>query len=273
MKSKRFFSAVVASALILNTIAVTAGAEEPQLTEAGDTLRAGITQNGITYEVLEDGTLGVKKADEIITKAVIPETVNGEIVDAIVSMAFKDCDSLTFVTIPNSVKTIGEWAFGGCSGLTSVSIPNSVVSIDQEAFLYCTGLTFVTIPDSVTYIGKNVFDHCHDLKDVYYTGTEQQWEKLLTDNEWDGRIAYGDYFNPAYFTPTVHFNSDGPSAEAKPADPRYDINGDNSVTISDVITLLRKVTGGETDSAYDVNGDGVVNINDVLQLLRIVVKG
>ena len=52
-----------------------------------------------------------------------------------------------------------------------------------------------------------------------------------------------------------------------------DINGDNSVNISDVTALLGKIVGGGTDPAYDVNGDGVVNIADVIQLLKVVVGG
>ena len=40
--------------------------------------------------------------------------------------AFYECSSLTSVTIPNSVTSIGGYAFEWCSGLTSVTIPNSV---------------------------------------------------------------------------------------------------------------------------------------------------
>ncbi|WP_242403069.1 leucine-rich repeat protein, partial [Prevotella scopos] len=47
------------------------------------------------------------------------------------------CSSLTSVTIPNSVTTIGDNAFIGCSSLTSVTIPNSVTRIGSEAFRNC----------------------------------------------------------------------------------------------------------------------------------------
>ena len=55
--------------------------------------------------------------------------------------AFKYCSSLTSVTIPNSVTSIGGGAFNGCSGLTSITIPNSVTSIGRYAFADCSGLT------------------------------------------------------------------------------------------------------------------------------------
>ena len=72
--------------------------------------------------------------------------------------AFEGCESLTSVTIPNSVTEIGEGAFEGCTSLTSVTIPNSVRSIGWKAFEGCTSLTSVTIPNSVTEIGHRAFE-------------------------------------------------------------------------------------------------------------------
>ena len=82
------------------------------------------------------------------------------------AQAFRNCTSLTSVTIPNGVTSLGERAFYNCRSLTSVTIPNSVTSISNEAFLQCTGLTSVTIPDSVTSISGYVFEYCHGLTSV-----------------------------------------------------------------------------------------------------------
>ena len=49
-------------------------------------------------------------------------------------MRSTDCTSLTNVTIPNSVTSIGSYAFVFCTSLTSVTIPNSVTSIGEAAF-------------------------------------------------------------------------------------------------------------------------------------------
>ena len=55
--------------------------------------------------------------------------------------SFFRCTSLTNVTIPNSVTTIGYSAFSACTSLTNVTIPNSVTIIESGAFDYCTSLT------------------------------------------------------------------------------------------------------------------------------------
>ena len=87
--------------------------------------------------------------------------------------------------IPDSVTSIEWGAFGSCTGLTSITIPDSVTSIEWGAFGSCTGLTSITIPDSVTSIGRYAFDGCTGLTDVYYTGSEEQWNKIefYEDNE------------------------------------------------------------------------------------------
>jgi hypothetical protein len=79
---------------------------------------------------------------------------------------FHDCHSLTSVTIPNSVTSIGYKAFEDCDSLTSVTVPNSVTSIGNNAFAYCDGLTSVTIGNGVTSIGRLAFYSCDSLRTV-----------------------------------------------------------------------------------------------------------
>lgn len=71
------------------------------------------------------------------------------------------------MTIPNSVKSVGNSAFRYCDGLTSVTIGNSVNSIGDYAFSYCKGLTSVIIGNGVESIGGFAFDGCSKLHEVY----------------------------------------------------------------------------------------------------------
>ena len=102
----------------------------------------------------------------------------GNSVTTIGSCAFEYCTSLTNVTIGNSVTTIKSGAFMGCDSLTSVTISNNVTTIEHSAFDCCTSLTSVTIPDSVTTIESWAFAGCVILTDVYYNGTEEEWNQI-----------------------------------------------------------------------------------------------
>ena len=96
-----------------------------------------------------------------LTSVTIPDSMT-----SIGNYAFHNCYRLTSVTIGNSVTSIGEYAFYSCSSLTSVTIPDGVTGIGDYAFAYCSSLTSVTIPDSMTSIGDDAFAWCDSLTSV-----------------------------------------------------------------------------------------------------------
>ena len=87
------------------------------------------------------------------------------------------------VSIPNGVIKIGDYAFEYCTSLTNITIPDSVTSISDYAFEYCASLTSVTIGNSVTDIGYAAFSGCDNLKNIYYKGSQEEWNKInIRDN-------------------------------------------------------------------------------------------
>jgi hypothetical protein len=67
------------------------------------------------------------------------------------------CTSLTHVSIPNTVKTIGLRAFEECSALENISIPESVIEIGGYAFYNCTGIKTLILPDTLIYVEEGIF--------------------------------------------------------------------------------------------------------------------
>ena len=117
------------------------------------------------YAINSDNTITITRYAGPGGSVVIPSTIDGYSVTSIEG-AFRDCTSLTSVTIPASVTSIGRQAFHGCSDLTSVTIPANVTSIGYWAFESCTSLTSITIPASVTSIGDLAFGACSSMTTI-----------------------------------------------------------------------------------------------------------
>ena len=71
--------------------------------------------------------------------------------------AFVSCQSLTSVTIPNSMTSISSRVFYNCNNLTSITIPNSVTSIEEGAF--DNTAWYNNQPDGVVYVGKVAYNY------------------------------------------------------------------------------------------------------------------
>lgn len=136
-------------------------------------------------------------------------------VTAVGKMAFYCCENLNIVTLPASVKVLGEQAFAGCRKLAQINLLSvesigrgcfyecmqlvnvvlgeNLHTIADKAFYHCTGLGGITIPASVTNFGSSVFTYCNALAYVrisakltvlpYWTfyGCDALWELYLPD--------------------------------------------------------------------------------------------
>ena len=79
---------------------------------------------------------------------------------------FANCDSLTSITIPNSVSEIGSSIFSGCENLTAVKFGDGIREIPSSAFSNCPTLNNVVIPYGVMEIGSSAFANCTGLTSV-----------------------------------------------------------------------------------------------------------
>ena len=232
-----------------------------------------------------------------LTSITIPEGVT-----SIGERVFAGCESLTSITIPEGVTSIGYYAFYSCDSLTSITIPEGLTSIGDYAFGGCESLTSITIPESVIYIGNWVFYNCESLTDVYYTGTEADWNAIEIGWDNDSLLNATIHFNyvpgalPEEITPSEGSNVvvdtdkslvSGIAAESKPADVIAQFKGSDNIQIvgkdgkvlaDDVLVgtgcKVQLIENGEVKDEVtvlikgEIDGNGKIESDDAIYILR-----
>lgn len=201
---KRLTSILLVLGMVLGLMPLSAFAAEPakkpftKFTEEVD-------GNTYTYMPLNDSTVELTGFDPKATAAnvEIPSTATSDgkeySVTSIGNGAFAGHDELKTVKLPDSVTSVGIASFNECENLKEVYLGNSVDSIGTSAFAHCKNMEKLTIPKSVRMIGYGAFTHAltenTGLKELHYTGTEEQWNELMkkdishADDEFGGTIG------------------------------------------------------------------------------------
>ena len=100
---------------------------------------------------------------------VVPGELDGFTVDVIGVSVFRG-ETITSLTLPETVLELRSNAISTCDNLTRVSLPQSLVVINRMNFFSCTALTEVTIPAGVRYIGDTSFRYCDSLRKITFEG-------------------------------------------------------------------------------------------------------
>lgn len=140
--------------------------------------------SGLTEVILKEGVMSLSNNSFdgclLLKKVTFPTTMKtiggfsntgikeitfaeGAAPEAISDYAFLNCDSLSTITLPNSIKSLGTGAFYDCDTLKSVTLPTGITKIAKQAFYHCGFLQSITIPQSVTEIETEAFAACSKL--------------------------------------------------------------------------------------------------------------
>ena len=204
--------------------------------------------NAVSNKVFsaKDGVLYSKNETELVC---CPPGKTGtyEILQNVTSIkegAFHGCKGLTQITIPSSVASIGDSAFYACKSLEQITIPDGAAEIPDSSFSGCTNLASVTIPATVLYIKDMAFSNCACLRDVYYAGTQKQWERI--------NISYP--YNSDLLNAVIHC-SDGIISNGSEQDYEYHELDDGTIEIT-------KYSGSDTivEVPSQIDGKQVTSI-------------
>lgn len=179
-----------------------------------------VNKSDIRHVVFTEGITEITGGFERLTKMQTLQIANS--VKSIGWGAFSECDSLQTLDLGQGIRSVGDMAFSGAYALEAVTLPASLQNIGVEAFSCCglktvalpegisiiqdgafranQQLTKLYLPDSVTRINYAAFRDCNALTDIYYSGTQAQWDAIDIDSKVDGQGPS----NGPLFTATVH---------------------------------------------------------------------
>ena len=113
------------------------------------------------YTVVGIGDLDLLGDDtDTVESVVVPDTVKYIETFAYYPNTAYYVSSLTKVTLPEGLETIGDNAFASAPGLSEINLPSTLKSIGERAFMNCNIDNF-TIPAGVEYIGANAFNETY----------------------------------------------------------------------------------------------------------------
>ena len=101
-----------------------------------------------------------KPTGDVVVPDSVPFDGTMHAVTKVAHDAFYHCTEITSVTLPDSIKSFGEYAFGKCYSLTSITIPEGVTEIPDDCFFNDTLLAEINFPAGLTAIGNEAFYHC-----------------------------------------------------------------------------------------------------------------
>ncbi len=132
--------------------------------------------------------IAVQSNNTAVGDIVINDTVTYEganyAVTSMANSAFADCNRLTSIVLPQTLRNLGREAFLQCTNLTSCIIPDSTITeIPFEAFLKA-GLVEFRVPEGVTYIEQRSFEQMPNLQRVQLANSVQKvspWAFYILD--------------------------------------------------------------------------------------------
>lgn len=169
--------------------------------------------------------------------------------------AFSGCTMLETIEIPRGVTGIGGSAFSECSKLKEVVLPENISGLDTGTFRN-SGLVKITLPKTIGNIAPTTFENCAELSDVVFTGTKNEWSKVVI-------YPYG---NDMLQSATIHC-TDGdivPTTENSiTGDTAATENGSYQATFSGVEAGKDYVIIVSRSGSDPLNADNLIYINQI----------
>ena len=249
---------------------------EPNSYSGDVVIPAQISYNGRTYKVFNIGPSAFADCEEL-TSVQLPPTVRG-----ISACAFLGCINLRQVAMPSDMLGLGSCVFTGCTSLQEISLPRRIERIDTLTLYCCASLTSLFLPHRVRTICQGALEHLPSVHHLYCFASTPPVAEMgafaLRDQQrctlHVPREALAQYLQSPVWKDFYRIVVLSDSDYAEYGYQRGDLNDDGKVDAADLELLRCIVVSLPDDSAVrwaaDLNGDGKVNAADYVLLAKLV---
>lgn len=134
--------------------------------------------NGITSVTIGDNIKSIGKSAFAFCGA-LSEVILTDSIEEIPDEAFYMCFNLSKVNLSGTnIKHIGTRAFSYCEFVQKITLPETLETVGEEAFNWCSSIENITVGKNVKEIALGAFSNCYAVRNVYYTGTQQEFEAI-----------------------------------------------------------------------------------------------
>lgn len=123
-------------------------------------------EQSVLYSIGDDGLVTIEGYAGYASELELPSEIEGHTVAYIADTSFFGNNTLSTVTVPETVSVIGKSAFENCSALHTVVIEGAL-QIESMAFRGCDRLSKISLPGTLASIGDSAFEGCIRLGTVY----------------------------------------------------------------------------------------------------------
>ena len=274
--------------LLMAAILIAVSAKADNITFADANVKALCVGN---WDTDKDGELSTEEAAAVTTLGTVFKgktniTTFDELryftgVTTIGEDAFRGSSIGPTLTIPGTVKTIGNYAFNNCKSLTRITLQEGVESVGWHTF--SGPISYLSLPSSLTSMSSMAVDPYvnADPSSGIFIPEGDLWVYVhsktpATINEFAFYYLFGE----------GHLVVPPGTIDAYKAEPGWshfgeylvlgDVNGDGAVNVLDVTTLVSYVLNEPTspfvEAAADVNGDGNINSLDITAIVSIILN-
>lgn len=235
-----------------------------------------LESDGVRYHILDgDSTLclvGCSDRPSLVVPARVSHEGESYSVVSIGSGALSHKATLASITLPVTLREIGDEAFAGCDALSgAVVIPEGVERLGVNAFSGCVAIKSLSLPSTLQNLGSGVFARCDGIDTVFshVAASSLVLSQLPHDHAVlcvDAPLVegYSGYQGPLRLLVDV----DGEPGSGS----LCDVTHDGVVNAAD-LTMVYNSLLLSYDAHADANGDNLVTSADVTAIYDALLDG